>query len=323
MPFCPMLYQELDRVSKPKKGKQQQVKDPFVQVDKFFPTMDPVESTLLQPRSIPNILMDEMPSVKLQNAGATGETARLSKNSAEGQKEEAALKDLKHSSSYLRLVNSQELSIEAMKSLNQAMTANLDALSLLRGLPPQAASIIEDLQSQATSLALGANDLGVANNNMAKCVVSQYTEALKNRQAAWVNSSNLQKTTQAEICKSGLDMPKGDSTEPLSVLNSKGVSIVQAVVDKRHGDVYRDWYKKQNQVQSRGRQPKRGGRRPQNQSAPFSSFVPSGPAQAAGWSTQPVNTQRGRGGQGRGRGSRGRGRGSAPFTQARSTQENQ
>ena len=311
MPFCPMLRQEIEKISQVQKQGGPKPKDPFNNVDKFYPTVEPLESTVLQPRSIPAELLDEVHDSKLQKAGASGATARLATTSAAGQKEEAALKLHKQSSTFLRLVNSQELAVEALKNLNLSMCNSMDALQEIQGLPPAALKHIQDLQNSLTSTTLGIHDMKVANSHMASCAVSQYSSALRDRQAAWVNSSNLSGTIQSELVKSDLALPSGSSTEPLSILGPRGIAMVQGVVNKRHEDAFRDWHTQQKKVaeSKAGRGKKKFKPQTQTQTPPMNWFPPSQP------------TQRGRGGRG-GRG-RGKGRGSQPFSQGKASQKDQ
>ena len=310
MPFCPLLRQEIEKLSQVQKPGVTQ-KDHFAKVDKYYPTMEPMESTVLQPRSIPSQLLDEVPVAKLQNPGATGATARLASSSGAGQKEEAALKVLKQSSTFLRLVNSQELAVEALRSLNVSLGEGLDSLQQIPDLPIEARRIIETLQANSTSSALGLNDVKLANSHMAKCSIIQYSTALRARQSAWVNSSNLSSSAQGELVKSDLAFPVGNSTEPLHILGPRGVKVIDDIVNKRQQDVYRDFYSQQKKASeakaNRGK--KKFAFKPQAQTQPqFTNWFPQ---------TQSQPPQRGRGGgRGRGRG-RGRGKASQPFSQGK------
>ena len=72
---------------------------------------------MLQPLVVPRKLLSEVPESHLSNPGASGSEAVLKPSSAEGQKDKAAMASYNQSTSYLRLVNSQELAVNALKSL--------------------------------------------------------------------------------------------------------------------------------------------------------------------------------------------------------------
>ena len=93
IPFCPLLTQEIAKAADAKKTGAPK-KDPFKLVDKDYRTMEPTESTLLQPRQISMQLLGELYPAKLQNPGASGLEAQLKTDSPVGQKEVAAPRDL-------------------------------------------------------------------------------------------------------------------------------------------------------------------------------------------------------------------------------------
>ena len=95
--------------------------------------MEPLESTLLQPRQIPMNLLSEVHSSKLQNPGASGVEARLKRDSPSGQKEVAALRDFNQAASSLRLINSQELGLEALNVLTQKMSSTVAEIATFPG----------------------------------------------------------------------------------------------------------------------------------------------------------------------------------------------
>ena len=123
-PFCPLLTQDIARAAKVKKPGAIK-KDPFKLVNKYCKTMEPTESTILQPRQILMQLLDEVCPLKSQNPGASRLESHLKTDTPAGQKKVAALRDLSHSSSSLRLINFQELGIEALKTINQTMSSSI------------------------------------------------------------------------------------------------------------------------------------------------------------------------------------------------------
>lgn len=75
--------------------------------------------------------MSEIPDAKLQNASASEMEAKWKLDTPAGQKEVAALRDLRRASSYLHLINLQEIGIQAINVLSQKLTLFLEAFSTM------------------------------------------------------------------------------------------------------------------------------------------------------------------------------------------------
>lgn len=183
-------------------------------------------------------LLSEVHPSKLQNSGASGSEARLRVNSPEGQREIAALRDLKQSSSLLRVVNSQELGIQALSKLNLNMDASLDALMANPEVTPSVMEQLTALQGSIKTATTATTDLRYGNSHLASCAISQYTDAIKERQNAWLKSSNLPAPLQSEIAKLDLAMPQGSSTEPLSILGPRAEKLVEDHYNQRKDDFF-------------------------------------------------------------------------------------
>ena len=320
MPFCPQLSKEIEKAAGIQKTGAAK-KDPFKTVNKFFKTMEPLESTLLQPRQIPMKLLSEVHFAKLQNPGASGVEARLKKNSPAGQKEVAALRDFNQAASSLRLINSQELGLEALNILTQKMSSTVAEMSTTPGMPQRLQTQMQALTAHMETASTAVEDLKLGNSHLARGAIHQYTEAIRDRQSAWVTSSNLPAPLQSEICKSALAIPEGTSTEPLSILGSQDEKLLDGFVTQRKDDVFRDWHKQRGKSTSNVKRQNKRQKKKWPAAQPPAQLTPQ--AQGAGWSTPFIPRGRG-GGRGRagGRG-RGAGRGSQPFSGAESSTGNQ
>lgn len=322
MPFAPLLSQEIARAAEAKIVGSTKKKDPFKVVDKYYKTMEPVESTLLQPRQVPSSLLDEIAPEKLQNPGASGMEARLKLTTPAGQKELAALRELRRASSYLRLINSQELAVQAVHTLNTKMSSDLDALLVNPEVPPSILQQLKAIKFNSSTTATAIEDLKQGDSHLAKCAITQYIEAIRERQHAWVSSSSLPQPMQSEITKSQLAMPKGMSTAPLSILGTQAESIIQSYTQRRKDDVFREWYQQRSHSSGAGR--RRFRKQKTEQTAASRPQPLSSQAQAAGWSTAfPPRRGRGRGGNRGQSNTRGRGRGSQPFLSTKPTTSTQ
>lgn len=314
MPFCPLLQDEMKKASEARKDKKSQKKDPFKVVEKYYKTMEPVESTILQARSIPMELLGEIPPGKLQNAGASGAEARLKVDTPSGQKEVAALRDARQASSYIRLINSQELAITALDKLAKVQSEGIDDL-LSENLPIGISTSMTSLKANVETIMAAVKDLQQGNGHLATCAIRQYTDATRDRQEAWLKSSSLPAPLQAEIARTELALPEGDSTQPLSILGKQAREMVTGHVQLRKDDVFREWYKAKSVTSGAARRFQQK-KKPQKQELSYE-------AQSAGWHSQQYNP-RGRGRAGRGaRGRGGRGGKHQPFSKTESRSDNQ
>jgi hypothetical protein len=319
MAFCPMLAEELSKASQARKPNEKK-KDPFRTVERFYKTLEPVESTILQSRMVPTELLNEVHPSNLQNPGASGAEARLKADSAHGQKEAAALKEHKRAAAFLRLINSQEIATQAIGSMNESMVASLNALLQRDDVSAEVRHSLEAMQGNAQTTMSGIADLQMGSTHLARCAITQYIDAVRDRQVAWIKLSSLPVTLQAELQRSELSQPQGTSTEPLSLLGPQAEKMVKDHVSQRKDDMFRGWYNTRGRGTSgaaRRRQTKKKAQKQQSQEVSFAG-------QAAGWSTQPIQAQRGRGGRGRGRGRRQRRGGhSQPFSKSEASTSGQ
>ena len=304
MPFCPLFAQEISSVAKKKEHDRVFKKSPFSMVDKYYPTVEPQESTILQPREVPRSLLDEVKPNSLTNPGASGLEAKLKLSLPEGQQDEAASKIFNQSASMIRLINSQELAIQGLSVATKALLAKIEDIIDFPEVPVEAMNMLEGLKDTVSIITAGTDDLEQGNRHMSRCTLLQYNNALRARQRAWLASTNLPNTLQQEVLRSDLDVPKASSSDPLSLLGEKGSKLVTDHFQKLKDDKFRDWTTQKSQP-SRGKKV----RRPQQQQRqpPLSRQ-----AVAAGWAI-PSRPPRGRG-RGSGRGNRGGRGGKAGFS---------
>ena len=177
MPVCPMFKNELAKTAKHTTVNL----DPFKKVIKFYKTSDPFESAVLQPRVVPRKLLQEVSSDKLKNPGASGAEARLKDSSPEGQKEQAALSSHKQACTWLCLVNSQELVVNALQSLHQTMETELN-LTSMEAQTPALARATRVLFGALDSAQLAVLDLQNTNLHMSRCATYQYNLASRDSQ---------------------------------------------------------------------------------------------------------------------------------------------
>ena len=299
MPFCPLFAQEISTVAKKKEHDKVFKKSPFTLVDKYYPTVEPQESTILQPREVPRCLLDEVKSTALTNPGASGLEAKLKLSLPEGQQDEAASRIFNQSASMIRLINSQELAIQGLSVATKALLAKIEDIIEYPEVPVDAMNLLEGLKDTVSIITAGTDDLEQGNRHMSRCTLLQYNNALRAKQKAWLASTNLPNPLQQEVLRSDLDVPKGSSTDPLSLLGEKGSKLVTDHFQKLKDDKFRDWTSQKSQA-SRGKKSRRPPFRPQQQQRqpPLSQA-----AAAAGWAI-PSFPPRGRG-RGSGRGNRG------------------
>jgi hypothetical protein len=285
-PFCEPLLLQIASFSKPPaKGSRQ---EPFKLIDKYYRTIHDVEQSLLKPRFVPASLLNEVPKTLLSADGASGAEARLHKESPNGQKEIAALRDLRQASSFLRLVNSQELGLQGVTTLFTRVTQRLDQFKDIANVPTLFTDAFDAMRADLTSVNTLMEDIMLANASMARGVSYQYVEATRERRKAWLDSANLPSGLKAELGKSPLDLFQAGNDEPLSLLSPRYTKLIQEHVANRKDDVYRTVAAKlsnQNKPQYAKNKNKKGnqqqGKRQQN--LDWNELSPA--AQAAGWST--------------------------------------
>jgi hypothetical protein len=197
MPFCPPLLEHLSLVSKP--SVQGTRKEPFKLIDRFYKAVSDVEQSILKPRFVPAPLLAEVDNKFKQNVGASGEEARLKRESANGQKELASLRDLKQASSALRLVNNQELGVQTVSKLATLLSADVQGLLAIEGKPAGYDEMFQLMNIRVNSILTCVRDLKASNTYMAKGVIHQYVDAVKERRSAWIASSKLPPALQAEL----------------------------------------------------------------------------------------------------------------------------
>jgi hypothetical protein len=302
MPFCQPLLDQLQVMSKPPvRGTR---KEPFRLIDRFYQAVHDVENSILKPRFVPSSLLDEVEVKSKSNPGASGEEARLNKDTASGQKELAALRDLKQASSTMRLVNNQEIGLQSISVLSDLLNGDIQGLLAIPHHPPQYDEIFNLMSVRMSSILTVLGDLKLGNTNMARGVLYQYTEAVKDRRQAWVASSKLPQALQSEIIKGPLDVFQPGSDEPLCLLAPKQVQLVQQHIKGRNDNVFRDAVAKFKPTTANPFA-KRQNRNQRRKPKQFTSEV-SPAAAAAGWGTRGGhNNTQSRGGRkpaGRGRG---------------------
>ena len=228
MPICPMFCTELAKTAKFAHYKQ----DPFKKVAKFFKTADPFESAALQPRVVPRKLLQEVPSEKVKNPGASGVESRLKEATPEGKKEQASLSSHKQACTWLRLVNSQELVVNALQTLHQKMETQLNVLCMDKQ-SPQVAHSASVLFGALDSAQLAVLDLQNTNLHMSRCATHQYSVASRSRQEAWLEASSLPGALKTELKKSDLDVCKATSSGPLNLIGSDALKILSEYSEEK------------------------------------------------------------------------------------------
>jgi hypothetical protein len=316
MPFCQPLLDQLEVLSKPPASAAVK-REPFKLIDKFFKAVNVVENSILKPRFVPASLLDEVEDKKKEKVGVSGEEARLKKDTVAGQKEATALRDLRQASSALRIVNNQEVGLQTVKRLADFVQDDCTKMLDEEDVPYVFAEGVNIINVRIGHILQAIHDMRQANSHLARGVMFQYTEAVRDRRQAWLSSSNMPQGMQAEINKGPLDIYQPGSDEPLCLLSSKQVELVQQRVKSRNDNVFRQAVahfkphtsyprNQNNRSNNRGRYQKKG------------NANVSAAAQAAGWSTS-SSSQPPRGGRGRGRGGRGRGQ---PFSGANASNNN-
>ena len=104
-------------------------------------------------------------------------------------------------SSSLRLINSQKLGIEALKTMNASMSSALADIMDTPGVPFDVLQKLAVVRGTASTVYTAVEDLKQENNHMAPCSIHQHTEAIRDRQSTWLKSSNLPQPLQSEVTK--------------------------------------------------------------------------------------------------------------------------
>jgi hypothetical protein len=306
-PFCPPLLAQMKLWSQPPTTRGAK-KDPFKMMDKFYRTASDVEKSLLSPRFVPSMLSNEVNAKALENSGASGLEIKLKADTAGGQKELAAIRELKQSSSLLRLVNAQELSIQAVNGLSKQMTDILSSLTADDTLDAQ----VKAAQTAVSNLDVVMQEMAYTNTNMARGLVYQYTEAVRDRRSAWVKTSKLPQGMQSELVKAPLDFMQEGSEESLGLLSPASVQFIADHVQNRKDDVFCKVCASLPQKKPYGNNNNNNNRK-KGKGGQQSSDL-SQAAQSAGWSTNNSNSAQGKKPANRGgRSKAGRGRGQ-PFS---------
>jgi hypothetical protein len=168
MPFCAPLLSQLEFMSKPPSAAR---KEPFRLIDKYYQAVHTVENSILKPRFIPSSLLDEVENKFKANAGASGDEARLKKELACGQKELDALRDLKQSSSYLRVINNQELGLQTLGAISEVMNDNIQTVLSADEVPPSFRKVFETLEVEMANMATVLSELKYSNTFMARAAI--------------------------------------------------------------------------------------------------------------------------------------------------------
>ena len=279
-----------------------------------YPTTQPAEGGLLQPRTVPKELRQFVNVNQLQEAGASGLTAKLKNNTLEGLRESTAVDSHLFATTNLRLANNVEIGVEVAGTLVSNTQKDIESLQEL-DLPDQAKFTLLRMVNNMTLLDKTVFDLKSTNNDFLKMSLAQYNQALQSRKEAWINSTYLPQGVKSELKAADSVQPK--RTDPpdtrLAMLGETEVRFLQ-----EHNQVLKDQLLMKSMqaaagYQPRGRSRARGrsrgnGRGYQNQSQIWDNF-----------SYAPRSRGRGRG-SGRGRYSRPRGRGGSqqPFSDPQS-----
>ena len=120
MPFLGELFDQVARSGVKKTTyKQRNVKQKhmFSKLGRLYPTTQPAEGGLLQPRTIPKELRQFVPTNALSESGASGLTAKLKPSTFDGLKEMAASDSYQYATASLRLSNNLEIGVEVGHTL--------------------------------------------------------------------------------------------------------------------------------------------------------------------------------------------------------------
>jgi len=225
MPFLPEVFQAVADSSEVSvsKGLSSSAK-----ISKYYPTTQPAESGILQPRVIPKDLLTFVSPASLQEVGASGRKAHLKKGTAEGNKEAAAVESHKQACSYLRLANNTEIGVDVASSLLDKAQASVDEALSPSNVPAKSQYALLDLHRTVALLRNTVFDLKSTNNDLMQAVVSQYNHSVTDRREAWLSASSLPKGTVNELKLTDLPKPSlADPEQPLSLFGSVGSQVLQ------------------------------------------------------------------------------------------------
>jgi hypothetical protein len=315
-PIYPFLPQLIDQFKILAKSNAQPARrsDPFKLMNKFFKTDEPAESVFLQQKLVPSELVSEVDDTVIYNPGASSSDIVLKRDTPAGVKESAAIKTLSHASSLMRVINSQELAIEAIVNINVSVEDILTKMLLVKNRPSAIQPLIEALQTHAKNAQEMLDDLQLSNGYMAKGVLQDYVDAIKDRRQAWLDVADLHKGLKSELAKSELDINMNlESGQLMSLFNAKAVDHLKAMTEFSKDDVVRALVKAKKPQAANAGKKKQQQKRKKWGNANKSNANLSVEAQKAGWRTSQPNTNANRG-KGGNRG--GRGRGKAPFSAA-------
>ena len=162
----------------------------LVNTSKYYATTEPAESGFLQPRTIPRELLLHVHPNKLNNKGASGNSAALSKTSKEGVKETQALGSFKHAANSIRLANNMEIGIEAQGSLIKRCQRNINKIKEYE-VPEEVQGLLGSLNTSLHIMNQTLFDLKSSNNDLMKMSLGQYNQSMTDRREAWLAATDL------------------------------------------------------------------------------------------------------------------------------------
>ena len=242
MPFIPELSSHIEAMGEVTSYEQTFTKCPFNSVNLHYPTSESVENSLLTSRVVPRALMEEVPERNLANPGAPPSSIRLKPSLPEAIQDDSASTLAKQASAFLRLVNSQELTSQALATILSGVTSHLHALSALPNLPPEASGLISGLQEGVQLAQAAQADFEQSVQYFTPCAVQQYITAQRARQKAWLSASNLPASLQQEIVRMDLPLPSPESCEVLPLISSEAQQVIKNRLQKKQDDLFRDWH---------------------------------------------------------------------------------
>ena len=296
MPLLPELVAVVAEKSKAPKPGQRVSRAPFKWMARTLPCVPEAEKSFFHQRTIPRRLVAEVPSTSLETPGTSGSDVRLKKASKEAALDDMSKKSFDQSTAYLRLANSQELTLQGLKVILQKLLLRVDLALGNDQYPPEVQELLMRIQDCVGTAQMAVTDLDRSNTNLTRCGVNQMVTANRDRLQAWLSASTLPEAFKKQLGTLDLAEPIV-SQEPLSILGSKASELLQEFSDNRKDDAYRAMlFAKQPQQKQKPKQ------------QPSASF-----AQSAARFNQGQSFGRGRGssrGQGKGKG-RGKGRGAS------------
>jgi hypothetical protein len=225
MPFLTEMY---DQISKVSVVRERRSKDPFQRLPKFYPTVEPAESGILQNRPVPRELLSYVHKDNLVKSGASGRIAKLVDTIPEGAKEHAAIQSFKQATGYIRLANNIEIDVEMCQTLIKSISSLSKDVDDMKGLPKGASSKMLQIAQKVRLLDKVVYDVQSSNADLVRSSLHQYQKSLVDRRNAWISAADLQQGTAAELRRADFPKPTHhDDPEMLDMFGCEGMAVLK------------------------------------------------------------------------------------------------